>query len=1047
MRRILLLCFAAVFTLASSELWAQERTVSGRITSTEDGTALPGVNVILKGTTSGTTTDADGRYTISIPSGAEGTLIFSFIGVQTQEIEVGTRTIVDVQMSTDVTQLSEVVVTAFGIERSRDELTYVAEKIDNKKVNMVQQTTAAQGLAGKIAGLQINVQNNGVNPTSQVLLRGLRSVGSDNGALIVIDGVISTQGAFDDLNPNDIEAYDVLKGANAAALYGANAVNGALIITTKGMREKAKKFTVGLNTSYTLEEVAYMPDFQTKHGIGWAGEYDPIENTNWGPRFDGVPRRIGPDFPDGYPVADQIVPYGPIQNNLRDFYQTGATNQNNLYFQGGSEQSSFYLSIGNMKRSGIIEGDDYEKMTVRVNAKHKIGKLELSLNSSFFKDETDIVGNTIGHQDRPLYWFILNTPANIPLTSYKDWKNPAGYGYADNYYNAYYQNPYWAIGTNRNMDETTRLTANFGIRYDILKNIAWDTKIGVNSYRGTGKNWRARQTYNEDLQPSHATVSSYVKDDEYMDTYFNGSSLVTGNFEINENFTVKAILGTQFLQEYQRFAYIQANNLSIPDFYDVSNGTGQFEAGVDERRQREVAAFADVTIGFRKFLSLNLTGRQDYTSTLRKGNNSYFYPQAGLSVVLSEAIDAIKNSNIISYAKLSASSAVVYNDLAAYQINERYSQGGAYPYGGVNGFVLSTQTVDANIKKEKVGSTEFGADLGFLNDRFSLSAAYFITKTTDNVVPTTPSSASGANSFLTNIGELEGKGVEITLGGRILEIGDFKWDFSANYFTYETVVNEIREDIKEIAIDNYNTYGTFAIVGMPFPQMKAVSYVRDNQGRVVINEANGNPIVGEVTAMGKTTPDYNIGATNTFSFKGLSLGATIDYRTGHVYYEVGSDQMEFTGRSIASTSTNRQDFVWPNSVIQTGDDTYVPNTNIPITGGVMTFWQNTYNDIKENYVKDATAFKLREVALNYEVPASLLSKTKVINKLTLGFIARNVLTFLPEENRFADPEFNNFGEGERTSLVGDYNANSIGVGGFQQSPPTRSYGVNLTIEF
>lgn len=1039
MRRFLLLCICSFVLIATG--YAQERTVSGKVTSAEDGSALPGVNVVIKGTTNGTVTDVDGNYRLNV-SASGGTLVFSFIGLQTSEVTIGERAVVDVSLALDVTQLSEVVVTAYGIERPKDELTYASQSVKGEDLMIAQQTTGAQGLVGKVAGLQVNIQNNGVNPSSQLLLRGLRSISANNSALIIIDGAVASQGAFDDLNPNDIESVNALKGANAAALYGSNAANGALVITTKSGKNQ-NKFNFGLNSTFTLQEVAYMPDFQTKHGIGWAGNYDPIENTNWGPRFDGVTRRIGPIFPDG---SFQAVPYAPIKDNLKDFFETGKTSQHTFYFTGGNENSKFYLSVGNQTTSGIVPDDEYKRTTLRVNASQRIGKVDLSVNSSFLTDETNVVGNTIGDQDRPLYWFVLNTAANIPLTNYKDWNNPLSYGYADNYYNAYYQNPYWAIGTNRNIDNSARLVANVAAAYHITDNINWETRMAVNTTSGYGKNWRARQTYNPDLQPAHSTVSSFVEESEFQDTEYNGNSIFSGDFKLQSDISLKALLGAQFIQRKVRESQIRANNLSIPDFYDISNGTGQLVGFVDELQRRQFGFFSDVTVGYKNYAFLNLTGRQDYTSTLPSDNNSYFYPAVGVSFVASEAIDAIKSSNVLSYLKLIVSNSTVYNDLNPYQVNERYTQPATFPLGDVNGFVLDGTTVDAAIKKEKLNTTEFGANIGFLRGRFNLDANYFITKTTDLITRTTPSRASGATAFLTNIGELEGKGLELSLGGNILKIGGLSWDLNINYTAYETVVNEIKDDLKEVGLDVYAAgYGTYAIVGEAFPQIKAASYTRDPQGRVVVG-SDGNPIVGEVLAMGKATPDYILGGASQMSFKGVSLSATFDYRTGHVYYEQGSDQMEFTGRSVASVSSNRQDFIWPNSVIEVSEGNFVENTDRPITGGTMLFWQNRYNEIKENYVKDATAFKIREVAISYNVPKSILSNLKVVNKLSVGFVARNLLTILPEENRFSDPEFNNATEGGRV-LAGNYNGNSIGIGGYLQSPPTRSYGFNLNIEF
>lgn len=1046
MKRILLLCMFLSFGLYVGA-WAQGRTVTGTVTSESGGEPAPGVNVVLKGTSTGTVTDVNGEYSIQVPEEG-GTLVFSFIGMKTEEVAVGDRSVINVAIASDTKQLSEIVVTGYGVERPSNELTYQTDKVEAQTLVQGQQQIAAAGLTGKVAGLQINVQNNGVNPEAQILLRGLRSISKNNEALIVIDGGIASTGAFNDLNPNDIESIDILKGANAAALYGSKAANGAVIVTTK-KGQKNEKFTVGLNSSYTFEEVAYLPDFQTEHGSGWDGSYDPIENTNWGPRFDGVTRRIGPDFPDDYVLDDQMVPYAPLKGNLRDFYQTGSTFQNTVYFSGGDETSSFYLSYGRVDTKGIVPDDKYNKNSFRINANKSLGKLSLGVNASYIQDETDIVADNIGDQDRTLYWFVLNTPANIPLSSYKDWDNPQSYGYADNYYNAYYENPYWAIGTNRNTDETNRLVGNIKASYDILENVNLTGRLAINRNTGTGKEWRDAQDFDPDLQPSHSAVSSYLEDYEFQSNDINGNILLSGEFSFADDFSLKPILGASFISSKYRESTVTANNLSIPGFYDISNGTGQLQGVVDQSEKRTYGFFADITLGYRGWAYLNFAGRQDYTSTLPEDNNGYFYPAASLSFIPTELFSSITDNGILSFAKLTVSNATVYNDLSAYELNERYRSPDIsptaeeelpFPFGNVNAFEKSRVTVDPGIQKEKLNTWEFGANLGFLDDRFYVDGSYFMTTTTNLITSTTPSYSSGATRYLTNIGELSSKGYEITLGGKLLKVGDFSWDFNVNYSSNETIVEEIKEDLKEVALDVYTGgYGTYAIVGKAFPQIKAQSYVRDGQGRVVIDPATGNPIVGDVLPHGKATPDYIIGATSQLSYKGISISATVDYRTGHVFYSQGADQMEFTGRSKESVSSDRQDFVWPNSVIETSEGEYVKNTNIPVSGGRMGFWQNTYNVIKENYVKDATAFKIRELSVNYTLPRSIVSKTGVLNKLTVGFLARNLLTVLPEENRFSDPEFKN------TRSTDD--PNGIGIGGYFQSPPTRSFGFNLNVEF
>ena len=1023
----------AFFAIVGLSLQAQNVQITGNVAGADDGSALPGVSVVVQGTTIGTVTNFNGDYELSVPAGTN-MLTFSFIGMKTEVVAIEGRTTIDMVLSQDAMQLDEIVVTALGIKREKREITYQTQKVVDSDLTTVSPTRAASALAGKVAGLQINVQDNGVNPSTQILLRGLRSVTGNNSALIVIDGSVASQGAFDDLNPYDIATISVLKGATAAALYGSNASNGALLVTTK-KGTKGDKLKVGINTSYTMEQVAYMPDFQSEYGTGWEGAYDNVENTNWGPRYDGTLQQIGPTFPADYGLATQMVPYAPVKNNALDFYETGNTINNTVYLSGSNETSSYYVSFGDQRADGIVKDDTYQRNTLRANASKTIGNVELSSNFSYFTDKTDVVGGSVGDQDRPLYWFVLNTSTNIPLSDYSDWQNPLGYGYADNYYNAYYQNPYWAIGTNRNMDETNRIVGNVNLSWDLMENINFTTRVSANNVWGTGKNWRAFQGYNESLQPSAGAVSSFVEDSEFQVKNYTGDALLSGDFEFADAFTLKAIVGATVNTYDYRSSLIRANNLSIPDFYDISNGTGSLEGSVNEAATREYGFFGDLTFGYNNYLFLNFSGRNDWTSTLAADNNSYFYPGMGLSFVFSDAIAALKDNSILSFGKVTLSNSTVYNDLNAYAINEIYSQSSGFPYGGVNGFYLSNTAVDANITKEKISTSEVGLNLGFLSGRLRLDASYFNTITSDLITSTTPSVASASTVFLTNIGELQGKGIELSVGGTLIKTNDFTWDVNVNYTSVETVVNSIYDGLDEIALRTTGQWGIYAVKGEAFPQIKANVYQRDDQDRIIIDAANGHPLT-ETTleSLGKTTPDYILGVNSIMNFKGFSVAATFDYRTGHVYYEQGSDAMEFTGRSIASVSANRQDFVIPNSVYETSPGVYVENTSIQVSGGRQSYWTDVYNDVKSNYVKDATAVKVRELAVNYALPAKFLGNMPV-SKVSIGFIARNPFTWLPEENRFSDPEFNN-------TLN-----NSIGVGGYFQSPPTKSFGFNLNVEF
>jgi TonB-linked SusC/RagA family outer membrane protein len=1030
-------------------LQGQGVQVTGNVTSAEDGAALPGVSVVVRGTTIGAVTDFEGNYSITVPD-ASAMLMFSFVGMVTQEVALEGRTVIDVVMETSATELDEVVVTALGIKRERREVTYQTQKVLDDELNVVVPTRAASALAGKVAGLQINVQDNGVNPSTQILLRGLRSVTGNNSALIVIDGSIASQGAFDDLNPMDIANISVLKGATAAALYGSNASNGALIVTTKS-GAAGKKMTVGITSSYTIEDVAYMPRFQSEYGTGWEGAYDPIENTNWGPRFDGTLRQVGPDFqefyPD-YPLETQIIPYAPVQNNLLDFFENGDTWNNTVYLTGSRENSQFYVSFGDQRADGIVPQDKYKRNTVRVNASKRIGKVEVAVTTSFLHDNTDIVGTTCGDQARPLYWFLLNTSANIPLSEYWDWDNPLSYGYADNYQNAYYQNPYWCVGTNRNIDESSRFVGNVNLSWDVLEWLNVTARVGTNTQWGTGLNWRAFQDYDPLLQPSAGAVSSFVEDSTFQNFSYTGDLLLTGNWTFAESFSLKAIVGAAVNAYDNTYMAVRANNLSIPGFYDVSNGTGSPDVFRNDAMKRVMGFFGDVTLGYGDFIFLNFSGRNDWTSTLDPDNNSYFYPGMGLSFVFTDAIPGLKDNNILSFGKVTASNSTVYNDLAPYRINERYQQADGFPYGSVNGFVLDNTSVDANITKEKINTQEIGLNLGFLNGRIWFDGAYYLTKTTDLITSTTPSRTSGSTIFLTNIGELKGHGIELSLGGSVLKMANgLQWDVNVNYTSNETVVEEIYEGLDEVALGTSGQYGVYAVVGEAFPQMKANVYTRDPQGRIVVDPVSGHPLTETALAnLGKTLPDYILGLNSIIRFKGFSASATFDYRTGHVYYAEGADRMEFTGRSLTSVSSNRQDFVIPNSVIEVSDGVYVENTDIQVQGGRQSYWTDKYNDVKSNYVWDASAAKIRELAVNYTLPAKILEKTP-LSKVTIGFIARNPFTWLPPDNYWSDPEFNNTGYDRRLTYDYTDNQNIIGIGGYYVSPPTKSYGFSVNIEF
>lgn len=1030
MRTNIKLFLTAVFFACSISVWAQQKTISGQVTDS-DGFPVADAYVYVEGTENGVYTNENGSYTLNVNEGDN--VAVEFIGLETKMITVGNANNYNVSLSQGgAIDLAATVVTgAYGIEKYANEITYAAEQVTSEELNVAQPTEITQGLAGKVSGVNVAIQSNGVNPQTQINMRGIRSISLSSQPLYIIDGQIASVGAFNNLSPVDVESMDLIKGPSASALYGSDAANGVVIVKTK-QGKKSEKITVGVNSTLTIDEVSFMPEFQNEYGSGWQGDYDPIENTNWGPAFDGQPRQIGPTLANG---DFQLLPYSPIEDNLLDFYNTGTTYQNTLYAFSGDESSNYYASVTDLRANGVMPRDEYRRNTFKFNASKKLGKIKLSASTMYARDKTSVVGDEIGSQNRTIYWFILNTASNIPLRNYRDWRNNV-WASPNGWYNGYYQNPYWAIDTNRDNDETNRLIGNISADWEIKDWLTFTTRFGVNNVNGSGLEWRDAQDYTSDYSRPDP-VSSFVEEFTSKYLQYTSEALLSSNFNISDALTLKSIVGANNYSNHYKSLRVRGNNLAIPEFYAISNRAGELQGTVSEERERYYGFFGDFTLTYNDYLSLHLSGRQEWVSTLPLDVNDYFYPSVGLSFVASDAFDL--NKDFISYLKFTTNATRTYNRPDPLDINQVYRSITGFPFGNISGFGLGNTAVDAGIKPEKNDNFEVGIASAFFNNKVTFDASYYTTKIEDLLTSTSAAPSSGSYFYYTNIGELSNKGYELALGLKPVDTRVFDWDLKVNYSKYETVVEDLDPNdptVTETSLVTYGGgYGVWAIEGMAMPQIKAISYERDPEGRIIINPNTGNPIIGDEKVLGQTLPKYTIGLVNNFKISNFNISATFDYRTGHVYYSQLADAMEFTGRSLESVSANRQDFIIPNSVYEVNGE-YVENTNIPVSGGQQTYWTDHYNEIKENYVKDATALKLREVAISYTIPNKYIESTG-ISKLTVGLVGRNLLTWLPEENRYADPEFNN-------SFT---NSNTFGISGYFQPPPTRSYGFTVNFEF
>ncbi|SMC61678.1 SusC/RagA family TonB-linked outer membrane protein [Cellulophaga tyrosinoxydans] len=1024
--RIKYFLFLKIFLL-SLMIHGQQKTITGTVTD-QSSLPLPGASVLVKGSTLGTQTDFDGNYSINAKTG--DVLIFSYIGQKTVEKTIGASNTINVTLLEDAQALEEVVVTALGIERKPKELSYSVSKLDNDEVTKTKAVNVATAMVGKVSGLQINTVNNGANPNTRVVLRGNRSLLGNNEALIVVDGFPSSRGVLDRINPNDIENISVLKGANASALYGSEASNGVLVITTKKGKGKLKATYV---TSYQAESVAYLPELQDQFGAGGFpdGTLYPLENVAWGPRYDGQLVDASETLDDGRVWQ---VPYSPIKNNHKNFFDTGSTIRHGITLSGGDETGDFLLSLDQVNTKGTVPNDTYNRTNVRLKASREFNRLKVSGNLSFFRSHANLVGNG-GRQDRPVYWNVLNTPLHLPLDQLKNWRTGEFTRNEVSYYR-FYENPWFIVDTQREKTDYQEFNLLTTIDYKVNDWLTISNNSGYTGGNETFKREFGAYTYAFELQSTYASMDPYgarTRDDLSNSSRFNNDLLLKFNPEFSDSFSLNAILGQNTRIQSSSTINVAGNDLIIPDFYNVSTRTGDLIGGQSSSFYRKLGVYGDLTLGFNDYLFLNLTARNDWSSTLPANNQSFFYPGAGLSFIATDALPSIKTDQGLSYLKLNFNITKTGNDPGVYATANTFFAPANFPYGSITGLSQSSRDTDPNLGPEFTRSIEAGFEIKFFRNRLNLDLTAYKTNTTDQIVPVSTSLASGASSSLINIGEIENRGLEIDLKGTILRSDNFTWDMGINYTGQDSEVISISEGVDELEIGGFSDAQVIAKVGQPYPQLRTSDYTRDDQGRVIVG-ANGDPIRdAQFSTQGQTAPKFIMGLNTNIRYKNWSFYAVADYRTGHVFFNDIVNALEFTGLTKHSASAGRQPFVFPNSVYSDGNGGFVPNTDRLTSGGGNAFW-DAYGDVRSNYVTDATTLKIREVSFSYTFDAKVLEQLGIEN-LSMGLFGRNLFTFRPKDNVYTDPEFN-FTTG-----------NAIGVGTQSQTPPTRQYGINLNITF
>lgn len=1062
MRKLLL---AGIMLVWAGFAMAQEKTISGKITSSDDGSPLPGVSVLIKGSTKGVSTDGNGVYKITAPANA--TLNFSFIGFATQSVAINNRTIVDVQLKADAAAFNEVVVTAQGIRKNVREIGYAYSKVATEDITVGRSPQLAQALSGKVTGLAVYNVNNSVDPSVKIVLRGFRSLTGNNEALIVLDGMQTTSTVLALINPNDIESVSILKGGQAATLYGSAGINGALVITTK--KGEKGKMKVGYSNSTNFEQISFLPAFQDKYGSGsqyypevfgtpaYSNDYlvrmkanwRPYENQQYGDAFDGSTRLLGRVAEDGSKLE---LPYSAVKNSRRNTFDTGVSSNNQVNVQGGDDKSTFYLSIENQKIHGIVPHDKSERTGVRLSATKEYNKLTAGFTASYTQAAYDRTSSDF-------YNDVINQPGNLPLTEFRDWKtnplaNPNGY------YNDYYNNPYFNADNNRMVYKDANISGNFNLVYKALSWLQFTNRLGVLNNSRTGKNTTGKFLYSDWAKNKAYIPEPYTHDDDYdgiyraisdnlgsVTDYSSTENVINNEFQIQLTkdlgaFTNKLILGSSVYQRYLKNITVGSSSIVVPEVYNVANRQGELTGGESNSMERKYGYYGDLTTNYKNWLILNGTFRYDATSRFYKPTRdksywSYPYYGAAISFIATDALPSIKG-NILNYAKIRVNYNKNANDnIPLYGLDLVYSNGANFPYGNTVGLTVGNTLPDANLKPENVYSGEIGGEFQLFNNRVNLDVSAYTQTSKGQVITVGVPRTTGFSNLLINVGETKNWGYEADFKYLILRGKKVDWDFSLRYSYNDNKVVDLYPGINEFQYGGYAYANTSVVKGERFPMLKTdgYQYAPDGSGLRLVNGTTGYPLrQTTLSNRGGTLPRHIVGLGSRASYNGFTFTFNFEYRGGNVMYSDLGRQMTFTGSG--KWTENRAPQIFPNSAVLGADGkTVTPNTTVFVREPEYALWVNNYRLISENFVNSAWFIKLRDINLSYSIPSKIISKTKVFSAATIALYGRNLLTIVDKMNYYTDPEFS-FTTG-----------NGLGINNTTQTPPVRQYGVNINIAF
>lgn len=1066
MRRILVLM--SFIVLLCGSIQAQSKTISGTVIG-DDGLPIPGASVMIKGTTRGTVTDIDGKYSLSGVDEGQ-VIVFKFIGLLDKEITVAGESQINTTLESDTKMVDEVVVTAMGMKRSEKALGYSATSVNGDDISKKRSSDIMSSLAGKIAGVQISATSSDPGASNSVVIRGVSSLTGSNQPLYVVDGVPlnNTSTSSDDglnngydfgnganaVNPDDVENMTILKGAAATALYGSRAAGGVVMITTKSGK-KGKGIGIEYNGGLQWSNILRLPQFQNDFGMGWDGDKTDNENGSWGPRFDGTWQVYGTIYNN----SQKFKPYVAMENNVKDFFDVGFRYSNSLSFNGATDNSDFYVSFSQISDDGIVptEADTYDKYTFSMRGKHKVGALTFSAAANYAYQQNSFASTG---QGLSMYNSVLQSPRDISFLGLKDLTDPFNTpGY---YYTPYgVTNPYYLLENNKAEYRSERFYGKFEFNYDITKYLKLTYRFGLDQTTGSmffGKpNLYALFYEGTPNGEGQGTSSPFVGETGSVFEMtsrrreMNHDVILMLDLPIGEKFNLNALVGFNGNERWSRSLSSSISGLTIPLWYNLSNTTSPAMTETSEWKRRLMGVYGQVEAAWNNMLYATFSARNDYSSTLPEDNRSFFYPGITGSFIFSELLPE-ESRDIFTFGKIRLAWGKTGNDADVYMTNSVYAQGAhngfwssggglyAFPYksAGYNAYSVGNTLGSNTLSPEMTTESEVGLNVAFFKNRFSIDAALYNRSTDKQVYSLDMDPATGYNYQNTNLGEVENKGIELLVSVTPVEIGDFEWTIDWNWTKNKSKVISLPESLGGESVINGLTgdVSMYAIVGMPVGVFKAEVPMMTEDGKIVCDES-GLPIAApDMAVVGDMNNKYQMGISTALSWKGLRLSADLDIRRGGVMFSQTKSLMYFTGNAMQTAYNDRNPFIVPNSVKMDENGNYVENDIILHGSNIWTYWDAGGSKMGSNAVIDKSYVKLRSVVLSWDVPSSWLSKTKFLQGARLSMYGNNLWLWTPKSNTFIDPEATSFGN----DLEGSF-------GEFCSNPSSRHFGMNLMLKF